>query len=265
MIKKLFVLCVLTFLVLMMVTASRVRGPAGRLDGPARPARVADHLDPVPVAAKSKPAVDPWARWRTSDMERKIEQAGKDDILRRLKHPLDAAFPWFGVSTTFFPPMMDGFPGHYYVAGTVRAKNDFGADLTSSFKVTFECADDTYTTCEVLLDGQVIYRDADLDRRDARRLAEADAELLKERGEFKRRAAEKAKADRETERRKFAREHPEEAGRREFGPALTNAKSLIKARIYPAARTTLKRIIDGAPGTTIAAEAQKELDGIAAR
>jgi hypothetical protein len=56
---------------------------------------------------------------------------------------------------------------------------------------------------------------------------------------------------------------PNVAARKKFSSALANGRQLAKARIYSGARKQFQRIIDGAPGTEIAAEAQKELDAIA--
>jgi hypothetical protein len=49
------------------------------------------------------------------------------------------------------------------------------------------------------------------------------------------------------------------AAQKTYGPLLHNAKQLITAGIYPAAANYLQRIISGAPGTRIAAEAQRLL------
>jgi hypothetical protein len=48
---------------------------------------------------------------------------------------------------------------------------------------------------------------------------------------------------------------PNTAAQRTYGPILHNAKQLIKAGLYTPAATYLQRIITGAPGTRIAAEA----------
>jgi len=52
---------------------------------------------------------------------------------------------------------------------------------------------------------------------------------------------------------------PNTAAQRTYGPILHNAKQLIKAGLYTPAATYLQRIITGAPGTRIAAEAQRLL------
>jgi hypothetical protein len=58
---------------------------------------------------------------------------------------------------------------------------------------------------------------------------------------------------------------PEAAARNKFAPLLANSRNLIKAHIYDAAEKNLNRIVKEAPGTAIAAEAQKELDQLAKR
>jgi hypothetical protein len=52
---------------------------------------------------------------------------------------------------------------------------------------------------------------------------------------------------------------PNTSAQRTYGALLHNAKLLIRAGVYGAAATDLKRIITGAPGTRIAAEAQRLL------
>jgi hypothetical protein len=52
---------------------------------------------------------------------------------------------------------------------------------------------------------------------------------------------------------------PDASAQRTYGPILHNAKQLIKAGLYGPAAGYLRRIINGAPGTRIAAEAQRLL------
>jgi predicted Zn-dependent protease len=66
----------------------------------------------------------------------------------------------------------------------------------------------------------------------------------------------------EEARRRFEREHPSEAAREQFGGLLGDAQNLIKAGIYSDAEEKLRRIINGAPGTEIAAEAKQVLESI---
>jgi hypothetical protein len=70
-------------------------------------------------------------------------------------------------------------------------------------------------------------------------------------------------ADSEAKPEPVAPVDPNVAARKRFSGALANGRQLAKARIYPSARKQFRRIIDGAPGTEIAAEAQQELDAIA--
>jgi len=58
---------------------------------------------------------------------------------------------------------------------------------------------------------------------------------------------------------------PEADAQKRFGALLSNSRKLIKAGVYDAARKNLARIVKEAPGTAIAAEAQKELDQLANR
>jgi hypothetical protein len=55
---------------------------------------------------------------------------------------------------------------------------------------------------------------------------------------------------------------PEGDARKRFGALLANSRNLIKAGVRETAEKNLKRIIAEVPGTAIAAEAQKELDGL---
>jgi Superinfection immunity protein len=70
------------------------------------------------------------------------------------------------------------------------------------------------------------------------------------------------KAASEAAQRKFEEEHPNEAARQRFGGLLGNAQNLIKAGMYSDAEKPLRRIINGAPGTEIAAEATQVLESI---
>jgi hypothetical protein len=57
---------------------------------------------------------------------------------------------------------------------------------------------------------------------------------------------------------------PETLARRQYGPLVTNARNLIGAGIYPQAVSLLQRVITRAPGTRIAAEAQRLLQTVPA-
>jgi hypothetical protein len=56
---------------------------------------------------------------------------------------------------------------------------------------------------------------------------------------------------------------PNAEAQRKFAGALHNGRALVNAGVFPGARKQFQKIIDGAPDTDIAAEAQKELDAIA--
>jgi len=60
-----------------------------------------------------------------------------------------------------------------------------------------------------------------------------------------------------------APQDPDAAARKRFAGILSNCRALIKAGLRDAAEQKLQRIIKEAPGTSIAAEAQKELDQLA--
>jgi len=53
---------------------------------------------------------------------------------------------------------------------------------------------------------------------------------------------------------------PEVAARSKYGATLHNARQLISAGLYSAAESYLRRIVSGAPGTRIAAEALAEIN-----
>jgi len=52
---------------------------------------------------------------------------------------------------------------------------------------------------------------------------------------------------------------PETLAMRRYAPLVANARNLIRVGVYPAAVNLLQRVITGAPGTRIAAEAQRLL------
>jgi len=56
---------------------------------------------------------------------------------------------------------------------------------------------------------------------------------------------------------------PDAAARKRFAALLSNSRSLMKKGLRQAAEKNLKRIVKEAPGTSIAAEAQRELDRLA--
>ncbi|HXY33675.1 MAG TPA: hypothetical protein VEI07_05565 [Planctomycetaceae bacterium] len=58
---------------------------------------------------------------------------------------------------------------------------------------------------------------------------------------------------------------PDTAARKRFSGVLSNSRALIKAGLREAAESNLKRIIKEAPGTTIAGDAQHELDKLEGR
>jgi hypothetical protein len=58
---------------------------------------------------------------------------------------------------------------------------------------------------------------------------------------------------------------PDAAARKRFTALLKNSRALIKAGVRDAAEQNLRRIVSEAPGTSIAAEAKKELDELSGR
>jgi hypothetical protein len=227
---------------------------------------VSKGLKPNPLSAGLKPEpepekADPYKDYESYSHMSEAKEFGKEALLKVLKHPHDASFPWFGVDVAFQRPAMKGIPPFYYVFGTVEAKNDFGAALTKDFKVCVQAntSDKSLAIRFIEFDGKTVYRDEELFSAQARALDEATQREDREYHEKLKQKQAKLKAEKLAEQAKWAKEHPEEAAKKKFGGVLANAKSLIKSRIYPDAKKRLQRIIDEAPGTEVAQEAQEVL------
>jgi len=82
---------------------------------------------------------------RQVDLETKCDY--KSDVRRFLKHPLDASFSWF-------PSRRHLEDGGLHVVGTVKAKNDFGAELTSEYFCEYD-RDANLVCCTI--DGKLVY------------------------------------------------------------------------------------------------------------
>ncbi|MEX2287556.1 MAG: DUF4352 domain-containing protein [Planctomycetaceae bacterium] len=90
---------------------------------------------------------------------------------------------------------------------------------------------------------------------------QAEAERKAE-AEDRRQKAEQTKAAKQVEEEKLKAEDPNEWGRKKFGVWLTNSKTLISKEKYAAAKKYLTRIVEEAPGTEIADEAQKLINNL---
>jgi hypothetical protein len=211
--------------------------------------------EPTESVVEPAPPVNKWASFEKRRFEAQV--MGKELILKILKNPDDANFPWFGVDTAFVPPC-------FLVTGKVEAKNDFGAVLTKRFEVCLQCGlkDNSITPKFVVFDGKTVYMNKQLEQEeeDDRKAAEVAREQKQE--ELRREAEAEMKARKVREQRQFEQAHPNEAARKKFAGTLSNARSLVKARVYPPARKILQRIIDEAPGTEIAAEAKQVLESV---
>ncbi len=232
------------------------QGPTPRGATPPKPtvAKPAPHAErPIESAVKVDP--DPWASFKKRETE--VQLAGKKVILDLLKNPDDASFPWFGVDTIFVAPC-------FHVRGKVQAKNDFGAELTKPFLVSYQCnpKDDSITLKEVDFDGKVVYLNEQLEQEEKNERIAADKTREQGLRKLARDIESNRKEAKEREQQEFAKEHPDEAAQKKFGGVLHNARALIKAQIYTSAEKSLRRIIKEAPGTKVAAEAQKMLDSM---
>jgi hypothetical protein len=58
---------------------------------------------------------------------------------------------------------------------------------------------------------------------------------------------------------------PNIVARRKFSSTLANGRALVRLGVYVPARERFNRIVNGAPGAEIAAEAQQELNAIATK
>lgn len=79
-------------------------------------------------------------------------------IKMALKHPLDASFSWGSTArlTDAYGPK--GLR-NWVVSGTVKAPNDFGAELTKPYQVTLVADGGAWQCLVAYLDGAIVYQD----------------------------------------------------------------------------------------------------------
>lgn len=264
--KKLFLIVIVVIIAIACFSKPSTKDPKAITATPAKAAKL--ESKPVAIAqapAAAMPAVeepaDPYVELESYSRLADAKEFGKEALLKVLKHPHDANFPWFGVDVVFQRPVMKGIPPFYYVFGTVEAKNDFGAVLTKDFKVCVQAntSDKSLAIRFIEFDGKTAYRNEELFAAQSQQLSAAAKAEEREQKEKLRQLQAKLKAEKLAEQAKWAKEHPEEAARKKFGGMLANAKQLIKSKIYPPARKNLQTIIDQVQGTEIAQEAQDVL------
>jgi hypothetical protein len=100
--------------------------------------------------------------------------------------------------------------------------------------------------------AESIFKKAVQEELDAERKAEAEHLA----------ALEKEGRERAAEERRVQMKHDQEAKAKRYSTLLKNARKLIDAKVYAGAEKMLRRIIDEAPGTETAREAQKELNAL---
>lgn len=91
----------------------------------------------------------------TSSNQRRAEAMvmGEDFVKKFLKYPLDAKFPMFGTSAS------GNDSTGYWVTGTVKAKNAFGAELTHEWKVNLTVQGDNWHLVYCEIGGEPQYVD----------------------------------------------------------------------------------------------------------
>lgn len=103
---------------------------------------------------RKKPQAPPAARQRiereeSTDDRITAKLKAQEVVAKFLKHPLDATFSWFSDA------QKQG-PNRWYVNGTVKAKNDFGAELTHEYRVWFDVEGGQWGIHDVEIDGESV-------------------------------------------------------------------------------------------------------------
>jgi hypothetical protein len=80
-------------------------------------------------------------------------------IEKILKHPLDASFSWSSNARLSDPYGPKGLR-NWIVSGTVKAPNDFGAELTKPYQVTLYVDGNQWHYLIAYLDNQIVYQDS---------------------------------------------------------------------------------------------------------
>jgi hypothetical protein len=196
---------------------------------------------PAPTVDPNKPVGDPGTAINFAH----------EMVRKHLKHPLDASFPFFGNSTEY-----SRADKSWEVKGTVKAKNDFGGELTSAWTaVVYNESDKLWVLRRLEIDGETVYQERQSSQETAatadpgepspkrkqfvaptqQEQLDARAQALKEGGE----AAEKVEADAQAK--------------------LRLAKQFIRMENTNSAKKFLQATVKEFPGTAAAKEAEELL------
>jgi len=90
-----------------------------------------------------------------SVMRSRAEKAAKGYVLKFLKHPGDASFGFWATPETLWNPAGDTF----FLSSTVKAKNDFGAELTYRWGVIVFYNGTGWRLVQCVIDDKTVYED----------------------------------------------------------------------------------------------------------
>jgi hypothetical protein len=95
-------------------------------------------------------------RQQDNEFERRklgAEDFSKQYVLKFLKHPDDASFGFWDTPTVTSNPERDTF----FVSSKVKAKNDFGAELTYQWATIITLDGNTWELVSCVIDGETVY------------------------------------------------------------------------------------------------------------
>ena len=117
--------------------------------------------DKAKAEAEEKAKAEEEQRKEASKFDDLKSEAGvrsKTFVLKFLKHPDDASFGFWAVPEVKANPSHDAF----WCSSTVKAKNDFGAELTYQWETCLKLDGDTWRLVSCSIDGKAVYLDAQL-------------------------------------------------------------------------------------------------------
>ncbi len=82
-----------------------------------------------------------------------VQVQSQDYVRKFLNHPDDASFGFFDVPSVRYSPEGDTF----WVSSKVKAKNDFGAELTYRWETILMLNNHTWELASCTIDGEVVY------------------------------------------------------------------------------------------------------------
>lgn len=108
-----------------------------------------------------KQAEEEAKRKRETELERRkidAELYSKDYIRKFLKHPDDASFGFWDIPEIKWNEVQDTF----YCSSKVKAKNDFGAELTYRWQTILTLNGNTWELVSCAIDGETVYESKEL-------------------------------------------------------------------------------------------------------